>query len=139
MCVFVIFIFFFVDKVLNFRSWILTNQKQEFVITNYLWNCMCFIGSAFLNFQPPKEPEAWPGTFQKMQLKVNQECIIKTLVWHDKMKFHPAKWQVDWNLCFYIETSAQAETDIWLAVLCYFQLGQAGRKLNLNWKMSMET
>ena len=40
-CVFIIFIsFFFFDEVSNFRSRILTNQKQELVVSNCQLNCV---------------------------------------------------------------------------------------------------
>ena len=48
MCVFFIFIsffffFFFFDEVSNFHNRILTNQRPELVMRNYLWNCMLII------------------------------------------------------------------------------------------------
>ena len=39
--VFIIFIYFF-DKVSNFSTSILTNQKRELVLPKYQWNCMIY-------------------------------------------------------------------------------------------------
>ena len=45
--------FFFPDKVSNFRSRILTNQKGELVVSNCQWNCIYEIQSNNLNLNYP--------------------------------------------------------------------------------------
>ena len=63
-CVFTIFISFF-DKVSNFRSRILTDQKPEKVIRNCQWNCMYIFSDNLL------EVVCYQNVFKDALLKFN--------------------------------------------------------------------